>query len=208
MQTIPKIIHRVHMGPSNDFAEYCWQSSKNINLGWQHFTHDDSDLTKFPMVGPFLERSSAFAYKSDLMRLEVLYKYGGIYMDTDVEVIRSFDKFSEYTYPFAAWESYNTIGSAVIGSPPQNEQVLELIIYCLGSVIVESENNLIDYGGHLRMFSPSAITKFWSNNPNVEIVETDCFYPYHWTEKNKKNQNFLNNKNTYAVHHWSGSWLK
>lgn len=208
MQTIPKIIHRVHMGPPNDFAEYCWQSSKNKNLEWDHITHDDSDLSKFPMVGEFLDRSDCFAYKSDLMRLEILYNYGGIYLDTDVEILQSLDPFLQYTYPFAAWESGDTIGSAVIGSPPKNEQILEIIIYCLGSIIIESENKKIEYSGKLRMFSPSAITKLWKDNEAVRLLNSQSFYPYHWTEKNIIKKMPIDNPDTFGIHHWSGSWVK
>lgn len=194
------------MGPKSDFAEWCWDSSLKHNEDWEHVTHDDSNRDNFPLVGQFLDLSPVYAYKSDLMRLEVLYRYGGIYLDTDVEIIRNLKHFSEYTYPFAAWESPDTIGSAVIGSPPGNDQILELIIYCLGSILVESEDGAINYGGHLRMFSPSAITKLWSKNRSVTLLNSESFYPYHWSQMHTRGSDFSKNPATFGVHHWNGSW--
>jgi mannosyltransferase OCH1-like enzyme len=206
METIPKIIHRVHMGPKDPFAEYFWETSKMHNIGWGHITHDDSNLEEYPLIGRFLSMSPAFAFKSDLMRLEILYHTGGIYIDTDIEVIRPFDHFLEYRYPFAAWESNDTIGSAVIGSPPKNPQVLDLILYCIGAIETESSDGKITYGGHLKMFSPSVITKLWRGNPEVMLLQPESFYPYHWTEKDRATEDFSVNQNTFAIHHWSGSW--
>lgn len=203
---IPKIMHRVHIGPQQEFAEWCWDTSKKYNIGWDHITHSDPSPNKWDIVGKYLDMSPSFAYKSDLMRLEILYKYGGVYIDTDVEIVKSFDPFAEYSYPFAAWESPYVIGSAVIGSPPHNSDILDLIAYCIGSIELESKDGKIEYGGHLRMFSPSVLTKLWKCNKEVTLFQPEFFYPYHWEEKHRRNENFSANPYTYAVHHWNGSW--
>ena len=203
---IPKIVHRVHIGPPQEFAEWCWETSKNHNVDWEHITHNDDSPDQWEIFGKYLNMSPTFAYKSDLMRLELLYKYGGIYIDTDVEVIRSFDDLSEYHYPFAAWESNYVIGSAVIGSPPKSQEVLDLITYCIGAIELESKDGKIEYGGHLRMFSPSVLTKLWKSNQDVLLLNPESFYPYHWNEKHRRYEDFSINPNTYAVHHWNGSW--
>jgi mannosyltransferase OCH1-like enzyme len=204
---IPKIIHRVHLGPPQEFAEKCWESSKIYNPDWEHVTHSSADEGGWEMVGKYLDMSPAFAYKSDLIRLELLYKYGGIYIDTDVEVIKSFNHFSEYNCPFAAWESQYVIGSAVIGAPKNSPDVLDLIAYCIGSIELESKDGKIEYGGHLRMFSPSVLTKLWKMNSEVVLLDPQYFYPYHWEEKHRSSEDFSGNPYTYAVHHWSGSWF-
>lgn len=203
---IPKIIHRVHIGPSQDFAEWCWDTSKKYNYDWEHVTHSNPDSLEWEFVGKYLGMSPTFAYKSDLMRLELLYKYGGVYIDTDVEVIRSFNPLLQHDSAFAAWESTDTIGSAIIGSPPGNKDVLDLIMYCVGAIEIESNNGVIEYGGHLKMFSPSVLTKLWKCNKDVLLLQPESFYPYHWTEKHRRYEDFSVNHNTYAVHHWNASW--
>lgn len=199
-------MHRVHIGPPQDFAEWCWDTSKKYNPDWEHITHSDTSPEKWDIVGRYLDMSPAFAYKSDLMRLELLYRYGGVYIDTDVEVVKCFDPFSEYNYPFAAWESQYVIGSAVIGSPPGNPDILDLIAYAIGAIELESKDGSIEYSGHLRMFSPSVITKLWKCNKEVVVFQPEFFYPYHWEEKHRSRENFSKNPYTYAVHHWNGSW--
>jgi mannosyltransferase OCH1-like enzyme len=201
---IPKTIHRVHMGPENDSVKYCWESAKKHNPDWKFVTHNEK--SSWPIVGNYLNYSKTYAYKSDLMRLEALYHYGGIYLDTDVEIIRSLDHFTEYNYPFAAWESPYVIGSAVIGAPPKNDEILSLIAYCIGSIILEADDGKIDYSGERMMFSPTVITKLWKSNSEVRLLSPESFYPYHWSEKDRSNEDFLINENTFGVHHWNGSW--
>lgn len=200
---IPAIVHRIHLGPPQLFAEWCWGSSHANNPDWMHITHDDN--TEWNMVGSVLGYSEVYAYKSDLMRLEALYRYGGIYIDTDVEVTRSFNPLINIDAPFAAWESLDTIGSAVIGAPAGHPEILKLIEYCIETIERDVVDSHIEYSHELDMFSPKVLTKFWSNNPNVLILPPASFYPYHWTEKDRASETY-DAPYTYGVHHWNNSW--
>lgn len=56
-----------------------------------------------------------FAFVSDYVRAKVLYEYGGIYLDTDVEALKSFDPFLEDEM-FVGFEEKNFVGTCVIGA--------------------------------------------------------------------------------------------
>lgn len=108
-QMIPKIIH------------YCWfgkglmpKSQKDCIKGWQKLMPDykimrwdesSFDLNKHPLAKYACEVRK-FALASDVCRYNVLTEYGGIYLDTDVEVFRRFDDFLHYNF-FSGIELYN-----------------------------------------------------------------------------------------------------
>ena len=93
---IPKILH------------YCWFGKKKLPAlakkciaSWKKYcpdyelilwNEDNFDLNSNTYVREAYD-SGKFAFVTDYVRLWALYRYGGIYMDTDVEVIKSLDKF-------------------------------------------------------------------------------------------------------------------
>lgn len=63
-----------------------------------------------------------FAFVSDYVRAYVLFNYGGIYMDTDVEVLKSFDEFLSDSF-FAGFEEGNFVGTCVMGAEKGSEMM-------------------------------------------------------------------------------------
>ena len=106
---IPKIIH------------YCWfgkglmpKSQKDCIKGWQKLMPDykimrwdesSFDLEKYPLAKYACEVKK-YALASDVCRYNVLAQYGGIYLDTDVELFKRFDEFLQYNF-FSGIELYN-----------------------------------------------------------------------------------------------------
>ena len=90
---IPKIIHYIWIGknPLPKEMQECLDSWKRYMPEYELKCWDDSTLGEFSNVfmNEALEEHK-FAFASDVIRLYVIYKYGGIYMDTDVMVYKSF----------------------------------------------------------------------------------------------------------------------
>lgn len=106
---IPKIIH------------YCWfgkgimpQSQQDCIKSWQKVMPDYKimrwDETTFDVekysAAKYAYKVKKFALVSDVCRYNVLFEYGGIYLDTDVEVYKRFDKYLDVNF-FSAIEMYN-----------------------------------------------------------------------------------------------------
>jgi len=91
---IPKIIHYVWLGnaPLPEDMQKCMDSWKKWMPEYQLMTWDDEAILEIDsvFVREALEEKK-WAFASDVIRLYAIYKYGGIYMDTDVMVYRSFD---------------------------------------------------------------------------------------------------------------------
>ena len=91
---IPKIIHYCWFGgnPLPDDAKKCIASWKKFFPDYEikEWNETNYDLSVCPYVKEAYE-SKKWAFVSDYARFDILYKYGGLYFDTDVEVIKSFD---------------------------------------------------------------------------------------------------------------------
>lgn len=91
---IPKLIHLVWLG--SPLPERC----KAIVASWERFHPDwvvkvwtDEDAASFHLTNQeAFDRAKNYGEKSDIFRYEVLYRYGGLYADTDFECLKSFDE--------------------------------------------------------------------------------------------------------------------
>ena len=99
---IPKIIHQVWLG---GVVPECFkdlmQSWINSHLdGWQYILWTDKEAEDFQMHSrEFYDQADNYGVKSDILKMEVIYKYGGVYIDTDFECLRPLD-ILHYTYDF------------------------------------------------------------------------------------------------------------
>ena len=104
---IPKVIHYCWFGgnPKNPLIDRCIASWKKYCPDYQIIEWNESnyDVTKNAFIKKAYETNN-WAFISDYARVDILYQYGGVYMDTDVELIASLDPFLEYDF-YAGFES-------------------------------------------------------------------------------------------------------
>lgn len=194
---IPKIFHHVWLGnkpfPSN-FILYrmSWMIKHPT---WTFMFWTDENL-------PFLinsfeyENAKNYAQKCDVVKYELVWRFGGIYVDADFECLKNLEDLLENCKAFSASESEGLISAGIFGCEPQNEIFKNII-----SALPQSFKNEIP-GRQDLSTGPGLITK---EGKNLKIFGPEMFYPYHFTEKHRKNENF---PNAYAVHHWANSWGK
>ena len=92
---IPKIIHYIWFGDElpEDYQKFInhWKEVMPDYeiMGW--------NLNNIKVEhNEYTDNVKSYAYLSDYYRLKILYEYGGIYLDTDVEVFKKFDEFLKY----------------------------------------------------------------------------------------------------------------
>lgn len=208
---IPKIIHRTIPFEETQLMKDCWESSKKYNQDFEHITHyDDGD---YPLVKDYLNLPLPGALRADLIRLDVLYHHGGIYIDSDIEVKKSFNSLINQDF-FITRELI--ICNAVIGAEPNNEIILEMIElskYVLENNMID-ENHLIcevengvGIGYAFGTWVPINVMK---NHKDAKILPKKSFYIYDWTQKHKIKFGDMSmvDEDVYGQHHAAGSWCK
>ena len=120
-QLIPKKIHYFWFGrgPKPELALKCIDSWKKFCPDWEiiEWNEDNYDTNKHHFVKETYD-NRMFSHAPDYARLDVVYHYGGVYFDTDVEVIKNIDDilYNEAFFGFGNWGRINT--GAGFGSMP------------------------------------------------------------------------------------------
>jgi len=145
---------------------------------------------------------------SNYIRLYAVYQEGGLYFDTDVEVVRSFNSLLHHQC-FLGFqqeaEDVDWINSAVFGAERGHPFLRRGMELTLQKFTVEGEfyrsptiQTIILKEMGLRAYGLQEIE-------GVTVSPAEYFYPYPWFGKFSPD---CITENTYCVHHWAGSWLK
>lgn len=130
---IPKKIHYIWLGgkPKNKLTEVCINTWKRNLLDYRIIEWNESniDLANLCNENRFLKKCvelKLWAFVSDYLRLWILENQGGIYLDTDVEVLKPFDPLLNQ-HVFMGYEANNFVGTAVIGAEKGNTLIARLL---------------------------------------------------------------------------------
>lgn len=135
-EKIPRIIHQIWIGskPLPDLYKKYQNTCKLQNSGWEYRMWTEEQLKKFPLKNKDLyEKASSYPEKADILRYEILKKFGGIYMDIDHICLEGFDQITNRYSFFAGLEpplNYGklVISNSLIGTYPNN-QIFDKILY-------------------------------------------------------------------------------
>lgn len=125
---IPKVIHYVWFGKGeySDTIKQCMDSWKKLSgYEFKLWNEDNFPIEKYPFAQQAYEEK-CYAMVSDVARLHALYHEGGIYLDTDIEIFKSFDPLLELD-GFICFQSKRTLLSAVIAAKPKHPWVKLLL---------------------------------------------------------------------------------
>lgn len=148
-----------------------------------------------------------YAFVSDYARAKVLLEYGGLYLDTDVKVLKRFTNILENVNAIAGFERRAFIGTAIIGCQPHDPCIKELLKYYESHDFVQAD------GSFDNIANVSILTDILKERGLVlggqrqkvagyEIYNREVFYP-----KKLKEDEFDITGDTLAVHMCTNSWL-
>ena len=208
---IPKIIH------------YCWYGDKKIShkaekciASWNKYCPEyqivkwDESNTDFQRNDALYEayKNKRWAFVSDIVRLLAVYDMGGIYMDTDVEIIRSIDDLLDNHCYFGFENKYRINTGHGFGAQPGNQIIGDMIKEYGNITFCDSKNRFkiiacsIINTQVLKRIGLQEEDRRQTLLGAVEVYPSDYFCP----------QNYQTGKtectpNTYSIHHYEGSWL-
>lgn len=210
MEDNKKVIHYCWFGgkPLPKLAKKCIKSWKKYLPEYEIKQWDESnfDINICPFVKQAYEKKK-WAFVSDYARVYALYKEGGIYFDTDMEVLKNIDFLKDKDI-FMGKEDSGYFATAVIGvKEKENKHIKEIIDYYNGLENFD-ENRVYEYA------NPIIITNMFRKynmeviDGGIEVYDNEIFiYPrdyfcplsYDYSEK-------VYTDNTCMVHYFNGTW--
>lgn len=148
-----------------------------------------------------------YAFVSDYIRLAVLYKYGGIYLDTDVKVLKSFNKLLN-NKAFVGFESKRMVATCIIGAEKKHKVIKSLLDYYNDVIFIDNKGNLNLTPNTIFMTKKLISLGLKLNNTfqilnEISVYPRDYFSPYNNTTKELDMT-----ENTYSIHLFNASWVK
>ena len=91
---IPKIIHQIWLGsPFPEVYRNYQQSWLANHPDWEYYLWTDADIAALGLENrEFYDTSNNYGERSDIARYEILYRFGGVYVDVDYECLKPLDK--------------------------------------------------------------------------------------------------------------------
>lgn len=207
---IPKIIHYCWFG-RNEMPEkivYCIGTWKKYcpDYTFMLWNEDNYDITCNKYIEQAYENKK-WAFVSDFVRLDVVYQYGGIYLDTDVELIKELETLRKYQAFMAVERDLNIATGLGFGAVAKNQIIKELRDIYLGVSFVEANGELnltacpvytTDYFKRKGYIKNNVIQKMES----VYILSSDFFCPLDY-----KTGKMHQTDNTYGIHWYAETWV-
>ena len=217
---IPKIIHYCWFGrnPLPELAQKCIASWKNYLPDYEikEWNEDNFDVNIIPYTAEAYQ-AKKYAFVSDYARFWILYKYGGIYFDTDVEVIRPIDDIVERGN-FMGFETGPKLQLKEDASEASVNPGLGMgVAPGLGLI-----KKMLDFyeGKHFK-FIPDGIGQLTivhiatevlnqaglKQQPGIQLVNDVWIYPTeYFCPINLKTGRIHIEANTRTIHHYAGTW--
>lgn len=219
--TLPKILHRVWICPPGpempeEFKRY-GERLRALHPEWRLIDWATTSELE-PLVNAALYADPPAAHlhrcRADVVRLEALWKLGGIYVDTDVEPVRALDPLLERMTRVKAnafivwsanrWQGRRLVSNAVIGAAPGHPWI--------GSAMAELPRSVARHAGEfLAKMTVHYLTDLLGpldangvSKDGVLVLEESSFYPRSIPDR-RKGKAVSITPETFAIHHWANS---
>ena len=206
---IPKRIHYIWFGgkPLTPLAEKCIASWGRFCPDYEIVRWDESNFD----AGDnryFREALAAkkWAFASDYVRLCALVSHGGVYMDTDVELIKPIDSPLLENRGVFGFEADDRISTAFMAVEPGHELLVEM------KKSYENARFKLDGGSLDQTTNVSRLTSIMANHGfsldgEMQRRRGTLLCPASWfSPKDWYTGKLCIDENTYAIHHFDGSW--
>jgi len=199
---------------------YCWfgrgempELAKKCIASWRKYlpeyeikewNEDNFNLDMFPYVREAYDNRK-FAFVTDVVRLYALYTEGGVYMDTDVEVLKPIDSILCYE-AVSGFESSNQIPTGLIAAQKGSTVIGELLNdYNQRSFI--KDNGELNVTTNVFYITNTLLKYGLKLNNKFQTVNGFTFFPWDYLcPKSVKDGKIYLTENTLVIHHFAGSW--
>jgi len=228
---IPKIVHQIWLGSPLPLQYKKWMQSWMKWCGWDYILWTDEEVGSFHLYNQDLfDTARSYGEKTDVLRLEILLHYGGLYVDVDFECV-SQEIFDELGDSFDFYAGFEPIDHGIInGIPKICNAIIAAAPYhpLIKNLIIQMKSNWMKYLNEtgVQKAGPDYFSRMIldyekgvlhtpetrGNNTAYRNIYLPCtfFYPFSEPEVRKVSHfrpplHELGSE-TAAIHYWSGSW--
>jgi len=208
---IPKIIHYCWLSgdPYPENIENCIQSWKKVlpDYEFKLWNANTFDVHSVKWVEEAFE-CKKYAFAADYIRFWCLYNYGGIYLDSDIEVLKSYEPFLK-DKSFMGFEYLGIPEAATIGAEPGLPWVKKCLDYYDGKSFKNEDGSIRNDA------VPYMVRLVLKNIYGIDIRDKGCvqdlgdltLYPYkYFSPKNYYNDRIECGEETVSIHRFASAW--
>lgn len=207
---IPKIIHYCWFGrnPKPEGVQKCIASWKKYLPDYEikEWNEENFDIH----INKYCEQAynhRKWAFVSDVARVMALYHEGGIYFDTDVEVVQSFNSLLHHK-AFLGFEGTQWIATSTMGTEPGNP-IIKQFIDNYNTRNFENEEGHLDLKSNVRVLTKMLIDEqgLILNGKEQQLKDFHIFTTDYFTPFDYINGKLNKTDNSYSIHWFDQSWI-
>lgn len=228
---IPRVIHKIWLGSKALPQKYVDLNQTWLDLNphwyirWWH-EHDIKTIARYMIKQNYewMQAATNQAERSDILRLEILRRYGGIYVDTDMECLKPIDSVIDRRglKCFGGFECFNKlegrmiVGTAILGCTPKHPMMIAACDQLYPAMVKSRETESETLWRIVKGSGPHFYTNVWeqfAEDRTVAIFAPRTFYPGFQTEDWRPYRGYPRSilrviyPESATYHHWDNTWL-
>lgn len=209
---IPKIIHYCWFGHNEmpPLAKRCIASWCKFLPDYEikEWNEDNFNVNSIPYTAQAYKHKK-YAFVSDYARFKILHEHGGIYFDTDVEVIKPLDDIlAKGAYFGLENESFLACNPGLGFACEPKFHLLKEMLDLYAQMQFETESGEFNKKTIVEHFSEMLISKGLQPTPGIIELEGASFYPAeYFCPKPSEFGKIQISENTRTIHHYAASWI-
>lgn len=206
---IPKVIHYCWFGGKElpPLAERCLKSWRRFCPGFEirQWNEGNFDLSKAPLYVRQAMEAGRWAFVTDFVRLAVLVEYGGVYLDTDVELVRPLTPYLRHR-AFAGFEAVDRVQTGLLACEPGFELFRAFLAHYDTAVFRRSDGSL-DVTTNVEVLTRLCVDRGLRLDGKKQEVAGLTVYPKPvFCPVEFESGRLRRSLGTVAIHWFSGSW--
>ena len=207
---IPKIIHYCWFGGNElpPLARKCIKSWKKYCKDYKIIKWDESnfDISSAPLYVRQAYDAKKWAFVTDYVRLWAMTRYGGIYMDTDVEVVKKLNPFLKHK-AFSGFESDTNIPTGIMACEKKFPMFEKFLKYYDDAIFIKSDGTM-NTTTNVKLITDECLKHGLIQNNTLQNIEGFVLYPNeYFCPHNAQTGVFNYTNNTVTIHWFLGSWI-